>query len=79
MRKIIYSALVGNYDSIPEHLTLNNEWEYILFTDYDTDEEFVNGWRIMPLVKNIDGDPSRTNRWHKLNPHLLFDDCLCSS
>jgi len=76
-RKIIYSALVGPYDSIPKHIVKYPEWEYILFTDQITDK-FYNGWQIKPLQKNIKGDPSRTNRWHKLNPHLLFEDCLCS-
>ncbi|MCK5816153.1 MAG: DUF616 domain-containing protein [Flavobacteriaceae bacterium] len=77
-KKIIYSALVGNYDEIPKHIALSDEWEYILFTDYETNEKEINGWKIYPLQNIIKDDPVKTCRWHKMNPHLLFKDCLCS-
>ena len=77
MKKIIYSALVGNYDNIPDIPFKNDEWEYILFTDQTT-EKIINGWEIKQLVHNIQGDNTRTARWHKTNPHKLFKDCICS-
>ncbi|PHS05615.1 MAG: hypothetical protein COA88_12110 [Kordia sp.] len=77
-RKIIYSALVGGYDNIPVVTVNNSEWEFILFTDFKTDQKEINGWKILPLIKEIKGDPVRTNRWHKINSHLLFENCLCT-
>lgn len=77
-RKIIYSALVGAYDEIPNNpCKVEEGWELILFTDQTT-EAYVNGWKIMPLLHVIPDDNVRTNRWHKINAHLIFDDCLCS-
>jgi hypothetical protein len=77
-RKIIYSALVGGYDNIPEIKVSNSEWEFILFTDFKTDKKEINGWTILPLIKEIKDDAVRTNRWHKINSHLLFKNCLCT-
>lgn len=77
-RKIIYSALVGGYDDIPNYpCKIEEGWELVLFTDQTT-EEYVNGWKILPLQHIIQGDNVRTNRWHKINAHLIFDNCLCS-
>ena len=77
-RKIIYSALVGSYDEIPKINVVSNNWEYILFTDFITKKEKVNGWKILPLQHKIEGDNTKTSRWHKLNSHLLFENCLCT-
>lgn len=78
-RKIIYSALVGDYDHFPKHFILqNDEWEHILFTDSKFENNIINGWKIKPLSHIIKEDNVKTARWHKLNPHLLFDDCLFS-
>jgi len=77
-RKIIYSALAGAYDEIPQYpCKIEEGWELILFTDQTT-EEYVNGWKIFPLQYIVGGDDVRTNRWHKVNAHQIFDDCLCS-
>jgi len=77
-RKIIYSCLVGKYDNIPNIHQFNDEWEYILFTDIYSSTKHINGWNIFPLIKDIKDDPVRTNRWHKINSHLLFENCICS-
>lgn len=77
-RKIIYSALVGDYDEIPKYSNkIEDGWELIMFTD-QTNEEYCNGWKIYPLQHVVRDDNVRTNRWHKINAHLLFDNCLCS-
>ena len=75
-KKIIYSALVGNYDNFPNHFVVKDaDWEHILFTDVNFSNDTTNGWVIKPLVHVIKGDNVKTARWHKLNSHLLFDDC----
>ncbi len=79
LKKIIYSALVGDYDLFPEHFVLENEdWEHVLFTDVKFDAKVVNGWKIKPLFHHIKDENVKTARWHKLNSHLLFDDCIFS-
>lgn len=77
-RKIIYSCLVGGYDEIPEIGIKAEGWEYILFTDIKNNDKEIKGWMIKPLLKIIENDNVRTNRWHKLNSHLLFKSCLFS-
>ncbi len=76
-RKVLYSALVGNYDDIPELKFKKEGWEYILFTDQTTAPEY-NGWTIYPLQKVIINDNTRSCRWHKMHPHKLFDNATCS-
>lgn len=33
MKKVVYSAIFNNYDSIKDPIVVNPDWEYILFTD----------------------------------------------
>lgn len=77
-RKIIFSVLVGNYDKVPKHESFDSDWEHILFTDVEVGKEEAKGWTISPLKNVIKNDPVKTARWHKINAHLLFENCLCS-
>jgi len=66
-----YTALVGDYDNLLDPAYTTDEWDYICFTNQKIS---VSKWDIRPLQHIIAKDPTRTNRWHKLNPHILFPD-----
>ena len=71
MKIACYTALVGDYDNLLNPVYITDEWDYICFTD-----QKISGskWKIRPLQHIIAKDPIRTNRWHKLNPHILFPE-----
>ena len=70
---VCYTALVGNYDDLRSPSYVSPNWDYICFTDQPVGGQ-VGVWEIRPLVKVIEDDPTRTNRWHKMHPHILFPD-----
>ena len=61
MKKIIYSVLVGPYDSIAPAVPFDG-WEYVLFTDQPISPQ---GWQVRPLEWTC-GCPIRTSRYHKI-------------
>lgn len=61
MRKIIYSVLVGPYDTVAPAVPFDG-WEYVLFTDQPITPP---GWQIRPLEWTC-GCPIRTSRYHKI-------------
>lgn len=67
---IIYTCIIGDYDNLKSHKYINFEWDYICFTN---NKNLVSDgiWEIKSLAFN-ELDNVRNNRWHKLNPHLLF-------
>lgn len=75
---VIYTCITNNYDDICEiesYKYINKDWDYVFFTD--NEEQIKQGkigiWEVKPLqYKELDN--TRNNRWHKLNPHLLFPD-----
>jgi hypothetical protein len=72
-KSICYTCLVGDYDEIKSPSYISQDWDYVCFTDQPLGNQ-VGVWKIRPLKKVIKGDPTRTNRWHKMHPHLLFPD-----
>lgn len=61
MKKIIYSVLVGPYDTVAPAVPFDG-WEYVLYTDQPITPE---GWQIRPLEWTC-GCPIRTSRYHKI-------------
>ena len=71
-RRVIFTSVTGKYDSLPQPLVVNPNYDYICVTDQD--EEKPDGvWRFM---KNPNGnaDLKRRSVWARLHPHLLFKD-----
>jgi hypothetical protein len=76
--KVVYMCIINDYDDIHEleaFYYTDNSWDYVCFTD---NKEWINQkrigiWEIRPIVYNK-MDSARNNRWHKLHPHLLFED-----
>lgn len=74
-KKVIYTCIINNYDDLINHYFINDEWDYICFTD---DNKLIQKkrygiWKIEPLRFN-NLDATRNNRWHKLHPHIIFPD-----
>ena len=70
---VIYSCITGGYDSIQEHYYVDENWDYVLFTDNDEliKKQIVGHWKILPLQYG-EKDNIRNARWHKTHPHILF-------
>lgn len=73
--KVIYSCVVGNYNSIIQPDCIDFEWDYVCFTDFlpSNGERFLGVWELRPLNCHL-ASASRTNRWHKINPHILLSE-----
>ena len=77
-KSILYTCITNDYDDIEAIKTykyVNPDWDYVCFTD---NQEHINQgqigiWEIRPLQFN-ELDNVRNNRWHKLNPHILFPE-----
>ena len=75
-RYVIYSACVGNYDAIETPLSVDDRFDYVLFSD--TAIAGQSGiWDVRPLPYRHD-DPVKTARWVKCHPETLFPDYVSS-
>ncbi|MBQ9706214.1 MAG: DUF616 domain-containing protein [Paludibacteraceae bacterium] len=73
MNKIaIYTALIGNYDSIHQPSTTDDRFDYFLFTD-DVTESQAGVWQIRK-VDYTNKDSTRVARYVKTHPHALLPD-----
>lgn len=75
---VVYTCITNDYDDINELLIykyIDKDWDYVLFTDNEEQikKEQVGIWQVRPL-QFASLDNTRKNRWHKLNPHLLFPE-----
>jgi len=74
-KKVVYTCLTGNYDKLylPEYI--DNEWDYVCYTDNVNllKNKTYGIWKVFPLHFS-DLDNTRNNRWHKTHPHILFPD-----
>ena len=70
---VVYSCIVGNYDSINEPIYFNDNVEYILFSDKDIKSNF---WKVRKIPSKILKLKNKTliNRYIKLHPFELFKD-----
>jgi len=68
---VVYTAIVGDYDTLKIPECLNPEIDYVCFSDrYYTG---YNPWEIR-YIDYFDKDPTRICRYYKLNPHVLFPE-----
>lgn len=72
MRKVIYTSIVGNYDSLPQPLVVDESFEYVCFSN-DIKERRVGVWQVRPIPYS-NSDRTRLSRYVKLQPHLVLSD-----
>lgn len=70
---VVYSALISNYDNIKPPLFVNNNCNYIMFTDQKIEKSL---WKIEPIPQKIKElkNPILINRYIKMHPHEFFKD-----
>lgn len=67
---VIYTCIIGNYDNLKSQKYINFDWDYICYTN-NKNIKSDGIWEVKEL--EFDKlDNTRNNRWHKLNPHILF-------
>ena len=71
--KVVYTCITGNYNDLIQPQFINSDWDYICFTDSESmiHKRQIGIWDIRPVINN-GLPPSRTNRWHKIHPHLIL-------
>jgi hypothetical protein len=71
--KVVYTCITGGYDELVDHQFIHPDWDYICFSDTARPSNRNASWKIVPTQYTAK-DESRTNRWHKINPHLFLQD-----
>lgn len=71
--RVIYTAIIGDYDNLKEPLLYDDTWDYICFTD--SDKISTNTiWEIKPIpdiIQNLDS--TRKSRALKILPHIFLE------
>lgn len=67
--KVVYSAILGGYDSGYDVVDARSDADYVLF--YDGKKPVVNGWVLQKLNFSLE-TPQRTAKLIKVLPHLIF-------
>jgi hypothetical protein len=69
---VIYSALVGAYDTIFQPEVVDDRFDFVLFT-YEVKEDHVGVWKIRPIVYQ-NADSTRVARYVKMHPEDLLPE-----
>lgn len=71
-RKVIYTAVIGNYDNLSKPEFYNNDFDYICFTD-NKNLKSPGIWQIKYIdhIKYINIDNVRLARYIKTNPEIF--------
>ena len=72
MRKVIYTSIVGGYDSLPQPLAVDGSFEYVCFSN-DIVEGSAGIWQVRPIPYSC-ADRTRLSRYVKLQPHKVLGD-----
>lgn len=70
-KTVIYTAISDNYETLKHHQYLSKDYDYICFTNQKINNPGV--WQIKPLIE-INEDPIKTARYHKIFPNLLLKE-----
>jgi len=70
MRVVVYTAIIGGYDTLNEPLVKPDGVDFVCFTDRDMESET---WEIQKVTPLYD-DNTRTARKYKVLPHRWFSD-----
>lgn len=71
-KKVIYTCLVGDYDSLRQPLAVDENYDYICFSN-DIKGERVGAWQIRPIPFEHK-DKARLSRYVKILPHKALMD-----
>lgn len=70
--KVVYTCITGGYDAIPCHAYVDDDWDYILFTDNEEliEQAYIYHWEVRRNPFN-DLDNVRNARYCKINAHKV--------
>lgn len=73
-KKVIYTCIIGPYDSIRQPYVQDDGFDYILFVAKGTKKQEMEGvWQVREL-DYVGTDNVVTSRYPKLNPHLVLSE-----
>ena len=73
MKKVIYTCLFGDYDTLKQPLVVDDSYDYICFTDNNNENR--NGvWEMRNLPGIVLKDSTRYSRYAKILPHRVLSD-----
>lgn len=72
MRKVIYTSIVGGYDSLPQPIAIDGSFEYVCFSD-DIGSGRGGVWQVRPIPYS-NTDKTRLSRYVKLQPHRVLEE-----
>jgi hypothetical protein len=71
-KKVVYTAITGNYDELITPEYINIDWDYICFTDNPKlNSEF---WQIRRMDESKSLDPVKKARKYKIQPHQYLPE-----
>jgi len=70
-KKVVYTAISGDYDELLKPAFINDDWDYICFTDNENMKS--DFWHIHEM-DNLKLDPVRKNRVYKILPHKYLSE-----
>ena len=72
-KQVIFTCVLGNYDSVKDPLYITDKTDYILFTDNVEKYKDLKIWKVKKMPNNIKGDNTLINRYIKMHPHILLN------
>jgi hypothetical protein len=72
MRKVIYTSIVGGYDSLRQPGVVDESFDYICFSD-DFKESRIGVWEIRAIPCDLK-DGGRRSRYAKILPHTVLSE-----
>lgn len=74
---VIYTAIVGRYDTMPEHTKYNlKDFDYVCFTTSDNIANIKYPWKAIPIEPLCHiiptNDKVKIARWFKTHPNMFF-------
>src|SRR4051812_7366052 len=72
MRKVVYTAITGHYDSLKRPAAIESDIDYIVYTD-DPDMRLPEPWQRRTITVSH-RNPRITARLYKILPHRYFRD-----
>jgi hypothetical protein len=71
INKVVYTAITGDYDELLTPSYLNDDWDYICFTDNENIES--DFWEIRKM-EDSDLDKIKKARMYKILPHVFLPE-----
>lgn len=71
-KKVVYTCISGPYDTLREPLYIDDDYDYVCFTDQNINSQF---WNIRPMPKETEGlSQAKKQRYVKLMTHKVFPE-----